>query len=140
MGMVAGKGGKRADINITPLVDVVLVLLIIFMVLSPTASFYVPNALPKKSDRDVSVVVRQEQAIVQLLQDGSHLFQGSPIQLLEFPDAVKKFLAQRQDKTVFFSVQDGVRYGEVARWMALARTSGASTVSLQVTWIKEHEG
>ncbi len=140
MGMVASKGGKCSGINITPLVDVVLVLLIIFMVLSPTASFYVPNALPKKSDRDVSVVVRQEQAIVQLLHDGSHLFQGNPIQLLAFPDAVRGFLEERKDKTVFFSVQDGVHYGEVARWMALARASGASTVALQVTGPKEHEG
>ena len=133
-GQVGGdKGGRRAEINVTPLVDVVLVLLIIFMVLSPAAISQVPNALPRPARQETSVVLTSDQLVLELRADGSAWFNNERTNLVEFQKAVVDLMARRTNRTVFFSVEDGVLYGKTVAWMAAARVGGAQTVALKIS-------
>lgn len=126
------KGGARAEINITPLVDVVLVLLIIFMVISPGDATYVPDAIPKPAELDDSVVLSNEQLVLELRADGSALLNQKPMTRKEFESFFKQLLEQRSDRKLFIAVEDELPYGEVMNWMGAARSFGASTVALQI--------
>lgn len=126
------KGGARAEINITPLVDVVLVLLIIFMVVSPGDSTFVPNAIPKPADLDDSVVLSNEQLVLELNADGTALLNQKPTTRQEFSTTMKQLMEQRSDRKLFISAQDEVPYGEVVGWMGAARNYSVSTVALQL--------
>ena len=127
------KGGQRAEINVTPLVDVVLVLLIIFMVLSPAAVSQIPNALPRPARLESSVVLTSDQLVLELRADGSAWFNNQRTNLVEFQKAVVDLMARRTNRTVFFSVEDGVLYGKTVAWMAAARVGGAQTVALKIS-------
>ena len=131
---LAGKsGGARAEINVTPLVDVVLVLLIIFMVLSPAAVSQIPNSLPKIAELDTSAVLTSEQLVLELRADGSAYFNRERVALVDFESAVRETTARRTDRTVFFVVDDAVPYGKTVAWMAVARRAGAATLALRIS-------
>lgn len=126
------RGGAKAEINITPLVDVVLVLLIIFMVISPGDATYIPNAIPRPAELEDSVVLTNEQLVLELFSDGSTLLNRTLVTRKEFPDIFRKLTEQRTDRKLFIAVADEVPYGEVMNWMSAARSFGASTVALQI--------
>ena len=126
------KGGARAEINITPLVDVVLVLLIIFMVISPGDATFVPDAIPKPADLDDSVVLSNEQLVLELHADGSALLNQKSVTRNEFPKLIQTLMEQRSDRKLFIAVEDELPYGEVVNWMGIARSVGTSTVALQI--------
>lgn len=126
------KGGARAEINITPLVDVVLVLLIIFMVVSPGDASYISNAIPKPADSDDSVVISTEQLVLELYADGSARLNHETIKKSDFSDVIRKLLEQRADKKLFIAVEDELPYGEVVSWMSVARHEGVTQLALQI--------
>ena len=132
-GQVGGKGGQRAEINVTPLVDVVLVLLIIFMVLSPAAISQIPDALPRPARQETSVILTSDQLVLELRADGSAWFNNQRTNLVEFQKAVQELMTRRTNRTVFFSVEDGVLYGKTVAWMAAARVGGTQTVALKIS-------
>jgi len=134
MGVSVGhnKGGAKAEINITPLVDIVLVLLIIFMVISPGDSTYTPNAIPKQAELDDSVVLTSEQLVLELKADGSAFLNKTPVAFRDFKKVLQKIIDHRTDSKIFISVENELPYGEVVSWMGAARSSGASTVALQI--------
>ncbi len=131
MNVGAGGGGPRADINVTPLVDVVLVLLIIFLVVSPAATFQVPNALPR-TGTVTTAALTSEQVAIELHDDGQIYFMGKLTTGPTLPQQLRAELEDRLDRTVFFVAGDEVDYGSVVRWMAVAKREGATTVALQV--------
>ena len=124
-------GGPRADINVTPLVDVVLVLLIIFLVVSPAATFQVPNALPR-TGTVTTAALTAEQVAVEFRDDGQIYFMGELTTGPNLPQQLRGALQDRLERTVFFVAGDEVDYGSVVRWMAVAKREGATTVALQV--------
>jgi biopolymer transport protein ExbD len=134
MSMAVGKhqGGAKAEINITPLVDVVLVLLIIFLVISPGDSTYVPNAIPKKAELDNSVVLNNEQLVLQLFATGKVLLNNQEVNRQEFADRISQFMSSRADQKLFVSADDEIPYGEVVSWMGLATSKGVPTVAIQL--------
>jgi biopolymer transport protein ExbD len=121
-----------AAINITPLVDVVLVMLIIFMVVSPGNPMYVPNAVPKPADIEESAALTSEQLVLELYADGSALLNRNPVKRTEFADAFHKLIETRTDKKLFLAIQDEVPYGQVVDWMGAARAYGASLVAIEI--------
>ena len=128
-----GRGRQRAEINVTPLVDVVLVLLIIFMVLSPSPVSQVPNSLPRAARLDSSAVLTSDQLVLELRSDGSAWFNNQRVNVVEFQKAVVEIMARRTNRTVFFTVDDSVLYGKAVSWMAAARHGGAQTVALRIS-------
>ena len=70
MGMSVGGKGAQADINVTPLVDIVLVLLIIFMVITPMLTKQLPIEVPQKAELDEPPDVVKDQLFIRLFADG----------------------------------------------------------------------
>lgn len=128
----SGKGGAKAEINITPLVDVVLVLLIIFMVISPGNSTYIPNAIPRKAEIDDSVVLSSEQMVLELFADGTAMLNRKSVVFRNFGTIIEEIMEQRTDRKMFIAVEDELPYGEVVSWMGVARSSGVKTLSIHL--------
>jgi biopolymer transport protein ExbD/biopolymer transport protein TolR len=121
--------------NVTPLVDVVLVLLIIFMVIAPmmVKKFWlhypkkdttaaVEPATPDPNDVPIVVTVRE---------DGSIWINKDPVSLIELPSRMERILAARDaQQVVFFDADDGVPYGEALRVLDTARGGGAINIAV----------
>jgi len=122
--------GIKSDINVTPLVDVVLVLLIIFMVLTPSVLKHLAATVPKKADEAVPAVSTQSTILVQYTAARELTVNGEPVA----PEALAAKLAERlrptRKKVVFFSAEDGAPYGDVVRLMDVARGAGAERLAV----------
>jgi biopolymer transport protein ExbD len=123
------KKGVRGDINVTPLVDVVLVLLIIFMVLTPSTLKHLTATVPKKAEDDTPQPPG-ETILVEYTAKRELSINGEPVA----PEALAERLGDRlrydRQKVVFFRAEDEAPYGEVVRLMDLARGSGAKTLAV----------
>jgi biopolymer transport protein ExbD len=117
------------DINVTPMVDVMLVLLIIFMVVTPAlmagfqAQLPVGNNLKERPDEEGRVTLGID------LQ-GRYYLNRAPISKEQAPDLLKReFDARPQDKVLFLKADKGLAYSEVLAAMKVARDAGARVVA-----------
>ena len=133
MGAAVGKSkGAIAGINITPLVDVVLVLLIIFMVASQGDVGYLPNAVPKPADIEESAASISEQLVLEIFSDNTVFLNRMPYTREEFEKRFVELMKTRADKKLYLGAEDEVPYRIVIDWMSRAKALGASTVALQI--------
>ena len=134
------KGGKskrgraHPEMNVTPLVDVVLVLLIIFMVLTSVLNehfwLHVPEKdkqaelepPPQNEDEQPIVVTVNKQGRVQINQD---VYPDG-----EFPERLKRMLVARGDRRIYFDAEDGVPFERAVEVLDLARGGGAAHVAV----------
>lgn len=137
MGMAIGSsGGLRSEINVTPLVDVVLVLLIIFMVVTPLLQMGYSVDVPPKATAAESAVASKEQIIV-TQREAKRVFLGKQeIDLNQLPLQLKDILDHRHEKTVFFSASDDLNYGLVMETMDMIRAAGADRVGIITEEVK----
>jgi biopolymer transport protein TolR len=130
MGMsVGGHGGKMApksDINVTPLVDVVLVLLIIFMAATPLLTMGYGVAVPPKAPEGYipppSAI--QDQVVVNVTADGKIYINQDQVAQTAFPLQISEIIRNRQTKMVFFSCNERYNYGEAMKIMDTIRHAG----------------
>jgi len=126
-----GRGGGRgalAEINVTPLVDVMLVLLIIFMVSAPLLTVGVPVDLPKT---DAAAMNEQNQPLtVTIRRDGSIFVQDSPAALDEVAPRLSAMSGDGQKKPVYVRADGSAVYGVVAQVMAKLSVSGFTSINL----------
>src|SRR6266487_4886500 len=94
-----------ADINVTPLVDVMLVLLIIFMVTAPMLHQGVSVALPKTETTNLPSSV-EDPVILSITSDGRYYINESPVARGLLRDRLNAFLRTRKDRTVFLKAED----------------------------------
>jgi biopolymer transport protein TolR len=132
MAMAVGSGGGlKSDINVTPLVDVVLVLLIIFMVLTPLLQLgYDVNVPPKATAQSAMDVVNKQQLIVTQTVPEKVYLNREQIDVKQLPLRLTDILKKRNDKTVFFSADDELNYGVVISTMDMIRNSGAAKIGI----------
>ncbi len=123
------KKGVRGDINVTPLVDVVLVLLIIFMVLTPSTLKHLTATVPKKAEDDTTQPPG-ETILVEYTAKRELSVNGEPVAPEALADRLSERLRYDRQKVVFFRAEDEAPYGEVVRLMDLARGSGAKTLAV----------
>jgi biopolymer transport protein TolR len=124
-----GSGDYKSDINITPLVDVVLVLLIIFMVITPLLQMGYDVKVPPKSTNP-NPTIDPDQLIVSLTAQNKLFLNKQELTAPQLSTQLSSILKNRRDKTVFFSGDDGSTYGEVARIMDLCRSAGATNIGI----------
>lgn len=127
------KGAAKAEINITPLVDVVLVLLIIFMVISPGDSTYLSNAIPKIAELEDNQVITNDQIVLELFADGRALLNQKDIKHGDFSNTLKTIFETRAEKKIFISAENELPYGEVVNWMGLAKGAGADLMAIKIS-------
>ena len=131
MAMAVGgsKKGVKAEINVTPLVDVVLVLLIIFMVMTPLMLKELGVNVPKKENVEVQQQVSQDQLVIEF-RSGTILLNKQPIQESQLGDKMHDLLSQRANKVVFFNIDDDSPYGDAVHVMDIVRGAGAKTLGI----------
>jgi biopolymer transport protein TolR len=131
--MAFGGGGKgvRSDINITPLVDVVLVLLIIFMVMTPTLLKEVDVKVPDKAEVETNATPStSEEIVITVTANGRFQLNHEPIDDSRLGDRVREAMANRTEKRVFFEIDDDAIYGDAMHAMDIARGAGAKVLGL----------
>lgn len=134
MGMAVGGAGKKGQVtpqmNVTPLVDVVLVLLIIFMVVTPLLSKQFWLQLPKQEETKAATPEENKSVVLTVKKDGALAINGSPIDKAELKDKVSRYMAARPDKVVYFDAADDAPYSTTVEAMDIARQGGAKTVAI----------
>jgi biopolymer transport protein TolR len=137
MAMAVRAEGKKvnSNINVTPMVDVMLVLLIIFMVITPMLNNKVNVELPKVDAAIVMENANKEDAItVAVTRDGKTFVGGDqvPIDQLgpKVADLLSKKTAADADKTVYFRADARANYGRVMDAIDALRTGGVSQLGL----------
>lgn len=128
-GVGGAPGAYKSDINITPLVDVVLVLLIIFMVITPLLQVGYDVKVPPKATVDTPPP-SLDQLIVSVTAGKTLYLNKERLDKQSLSLRLSEILKNRRDKTVFFSADDTVTYGEVATVMDLVRSAGANNIGI----------
>ena len=127
-------GGNRAavsgDINITPLIDVVLVLLIIFMVLVPATVKQLTATIPRKDEAPAPDPNTPPQIVLKVGPQGQLTLGQDGVEPTNLREVIRKRLESASQKVVFFDVDDDARYGAVVRYMDVVRGAGARTLGI----------
>ena len=125
------KGGAKSDINVTPLIDVVLVLLIIFMVLTPSMLKNLPMMVPDKSeDANTPAMPPDSSIMVEYTAKRELTVNSESVAIESLAEKLAERLKSRRQKVVFFKAEDKAPYGEVVRLLDIARGSGAETLAI----------
>jgi biopolymer transport protein ExbD/biopolymer transport protein TolR len=126
-----------ADINITPLVDVVLVLLIIFMVTAPVLQSGIEVSVPKT--RTVKEIT--EERIVVTIDKQQRVFLGNdPININAIAGALKQRVRDPEHQSIFLRADEDVPFGAFATVMDAVKQSGITNVSIVTQPIESHGG
>jgi biopolymer transport protein TolR len=125
------RGGFQpiAEINVTPFVDVRLVLLIIFMVAAPLMTVGVPVELPKTSARALPSEV-EEPLTVTLTAEGLVMIQTTEVALVDLVGRLQAIAAERSDDRIFLRADGTVPYRSVAQVMGALNAGGFSSIGL----------
>ncbi len=124
-----GRGRQvLSEINVTPMVDVMLVLLIIFMISAPLLTMGVPVDLPKTEASPVKDQV--EPVTITIKKDGSIYVQKTPVEYERLAPLLASVAGQVRDKPIFVRADGGAPYEAVAKVMAKISTSGFTKINL----------
>jgi len=128
------KGRHRPEMNVTPLVDVVLVLLITFMVLTAMMNDHFWVHVPEKDQKDQQNTEEQasdNEAPIVVTVNGKGLIQinQDAYSDKEFPERLRRMLIARGERRVYFDAHDGVSYERAMQVLDLARGGGAANVA-----------
>jgi biopolymer transport protein TolR len=124
-GMTTGIA-NRAEINVTPLIDVLLVLLLIFMIITPITSHGVEAQIPRPAKeagdaRDIVVKIDEDRAVT---------INAEPVSWQALGDRFKEIFARRAEKLLFVAAAPQVDFDDVARVIDTARGVGVDRIAL----------
>jgi biopolymer transport protein TolR len=129
---VGGSGTIKSDINVTPLVDVVLVLLIIFMVITPVVQMGYLVKVPPKAPANVPPSAVQDQIILRLYPENRVFINKEEMTMEQFPARIREIMKGNTSKMVFFAGGREVDYDTTMRFLDVARMSGAKNIGIIV--------
>ena len=140
MAMMSGNGGGRrggrggrgyvpmSEINVTPFVDVMLVLLIVFMVTAPLLTVGVPVDLPRTEASQM--VGQDEPLVISVNADGAVFLQETQIELEQLVPRLTAITENKKDSRIFIRGDRGIAYGKVMEVMGTVNQAGFSRVAL----------
>ena len=129
MDLGGAKGGVKSDINVTPLVDVMLVLLIIMMIVAPMLQQGVQVRLPKATNT-LSKPESAEQTVLAIAANRSLYLNARPVQESELATKINEILESKSEKIVIIRADVEVDYGTVMAAMDQLRTAGIEDIGL----------
>jgi biopolymer transport protein TolR len=130
------------NINVTPLIDVLLVLLIIFMVIQPQKEAKFESQIPQKpQESQPNVTPPSDMLMVDVKIAGSGLDQqielnSRAMTLQELGTTLKDLLEQRPDKTVFIKAPKDKQYGDIVAVIDTVKGAGAQPIGLQIDYLQ----
>ena len=129
MDVGGAKGGVKSDINVTPLVDVMLVLLIIMMVIAPMLQQGVPVQLPT-ANNSTDKPDTSDQTIVNIDAQGGLYVNSLPASETDVVDKVKAALEGKKEQIVYLKGDKDAEYGRIMKMMDALRASQIESVAL----------
>lgn len=133
MGMaVGGGGGPKSDINVTPYIDILLVLLIIFMVITPFIPHGLDVRVPEKLPPEVTqeIADRFQGIVVSLNTDGSMFINKDPVTFDSLSQRLTQIYSARADKSIFIKGAKGLIYGDIVKAIDIAKGAGVEQIGL----------
>jgi biopolymer transport protein TolR len=128
--MVSTGGGKRfmSDINVTPLVDVMLVLLIIFMVTAPMMMECVEVNLPQTKTK--SIKTQEDPLVLSVTKKGEIFLENHSVKLEDLETKIETIFKYRKEKEVLLRADKEIAYGFVVKVMAEVKRAGVTKLGM----------
>ena len=120
--------GTISEINVTPFVDVMLVLLVIFMVTAPLIQQGIRVELPKTQSEGLPT--DEEPLILTVKRDGSVYVERAKVPMKQLKSKMEKILASRGRTEIFLRADARVEYGTVARTLSILRRAGVTRIGM----------
>lgn len=135
MAMSSASKGPTADINVTPYIDILLVLLIIFMVIQPTTQYDLEARVPNRPPEDIpeNVIVQSDSIVVAMSTDGGLRINQDPVTLSQLGARLFDIFSARANKNMFIQGDGDLPFGDVVRVIDVAKGAGVGDIGLMTT-------
>jgi len=135
---VSSGGGKiraKSDINITPYIDILLVLLIIFMVIQPKTQYDLEARVPQRPPEEVeqNVVIKSDAIVVSLDSTGMLRINTDPVTLDQLGARLFDIYSARANKNMFIQGDPDLPFGDIVRIIDVAKGAGVGDIGLMAT-------
>lgn len=127
-------GGPKSEINITPYIDILLVLLIIFMVIQPTTQYDLRARVPEEAPEDIpqDVIIKSDAIVVTIASNGAIQINSEPVTLDRLGARLFEIYSARANKNMFVQANEDLPFGDVIRVIDIAKGSGVGDVGLMI--------
>ena len=128
-GNMAGRTNVKSEPNVVPMIDIMLVLLIIFMIVTPLIAAGFKATLPKGANLDPRPEGDNE-VILGIDAGGNYFLNGRPIPTASVEDQLRSiFAARTEDKILYFKADNKLKYSKIQEGVEMARAAGARVLS-----------
>ena len=132
MAMQAGgeSGGLSSDINVTPMIDVLLVLLIIFMIILPLSRRAFDTQVPPEQKQKQQQPQDNQQIVLELTPEGGYAINRQPYSKVQLDNAFHQIFDQRVAKLLFIKTAPNRKYGDLIEAMDIAKGAGVQVIGV----------
>jgi biopolymer transport protein ExbD len=127
---VGGKKGVMANVNITPYIDILLVLLIIFMVITPIRQMDLDVKVPQPSDSTVNAPPDPSVIVVSVGEAAQIAINQEPATIADLGSKLQDIYSKRANKNMFVSASAKLPYGDVVKVIDIAKGAGVQDIGL----------